>query len=73
MSLLDYLLPYDFSPLTILSYMLVMGFYGVGLFRMPEQDRPGALRIFAFTLGVMICYAVMQTRFQSLAGHAVLV
>ncbi|MBO6567022.1 MAG: cytochrome c oxidase assembly protein, partial [Pseudomonadales bacterium] len=69
MSLLDYLLPYDFSPLTILSYMLVMGFYGVGLFRMPEQDRPGALRIFAFTLGVMICYAVMQTRFDYYAQY----
>lgn len=69
MSPLDYLLPYDFSPLTVLSYMLVMGFYGVGLFRMPEQDRPGALRIFAFTLGVMICYAVMQTRFDYYAQY----
>jgi putative membrane protein len=69
MSLLDYLLPYDFSPLTILSYMLVMGFYGIGLFRMPEQDRPSALRIFAFTLGVMICYAVMQTRFDYYAQY----
>ena len=69
MSLLDYLLPYDFSPLTILSYMLVMGFYGVGLIRMPEQDRPGSLRIFAFTLGVLICYAVMQTRFDYYAQY----
>ena len=69
MSLLDYLLPYDFSPLTILSYMLVMGFYGVGLIRMPEQDRPGSLRIFAFTLGILICYAVMQTRFDYYAQY----
>jgi putative membrane protein len=69
MSLLDYLLPYDFSPLTVLSYMLLMGFYGIGLLQMPVQDRPGALRIFAFTLGVLICYAVMQTRFDYYAQY----
>ncbi len=59
----SYLLPYDFSPLTLLSYVLVLGFYGVALLRMPEQDRPGPGRIVTFTLGVMLCYAVMQTRF----------
>ncbi|MCR9187528.1 MAG: cytochrome c oxidase assembly protein [Alteromonadaceae bacterium] len=59
----SYLLPYDFSPLTLLSYMLVLGFYGAALLRMPEQDRPGSGRIVTFTLGVMLCYAVMQTRF----------
>ncbi|OHY81469.1 cytochrome c oxidase assembly protein [Marinobacter sp. AC-23] len=69
MSLLGYLLPYDFSPLTILSYMLVLGFYGVGLLRMPDEDRPGALRIFAFVLGVMACYGVMQTRFDYYAQY----
>ena len=69
MSLLDYLLPYDFSPLTVLSYMLVLGFYGVGLLRMPDEDRPGVLRIFAFVLGVMICYGVMQTRFDYYAQY----
>jgi len=69
MTLLDYLLPYDFSPLTVLSYMLVLGFYGVGLLRMPDEDRPGALRIFAFVLGVMICYGVMQTRFDYYAQY----
>jgi putative membrane protein len=69
MSWLDYLLPYDFSPLTVLSYMLLLGFYGVGLLRMQDADRPGALRIFAFVLGVMICYAVMQTRFDYYAQY----
>ena len=69
MTLLDYLLPYDFSPLTVLSYMLVLGFYGVGLLRMPDEDRPGGLRIFAFVLGVMICYGVMQTRFDYYAQY----
>ncbi|WP_273207518.1 cytochrome c oxidase assembly protein [Marinobacter subterrani] len=63
MTLLDYLKPYDFSPLTVLSFMLALGFYGIGLLRMPEEDRPGPVRIVAFVLGVMICYGVMQTRF----------
>ncbi|WP_150910718.1 cytochrome c oxidase assembly protein [Marinobacter halotolerans] len=69
MSWLEYLLPYDFSPLTVLSYMLLLGFYGVGLLRMQDEDRPGALRIFAFVLGVMLCYAVMQTRFDYYAQY----
>ncbi|HDZ38826.1 MAG TPA: cytochrome c oxidase assembly protein [Marinobacter sp.] len=49
--------------------MLVLGFYGVGLLRMPDEDRPGGLRIFAFVLGVMICYGVMQTRFDYYAQY----
>ena len=63
MSLIEYLAPYDFSPLTVLSFMLVLGFYGVGLLRMPEEDRPGSVRIVVFVLGVLIGYGVMQTRF----------
>ncbi|WP_341582674.1 cytochrome c oxidase assembly protein [Marinobacter metalliresistant] len=63
MSLIEYLAPYDFSPLTVLSFMLVLGFYGVGLLRMPEEDRPGSVRIMVFVLGVLIAYGVMQTRF----------
>ena len=63
MSGLRYLLPYDFSPLTLLSYMLVLGLYGVALLRMPENERPGPGRIVTFVLGVMLCYGVMQTRF----------
>ena len=45
MSALDYLVPYDFSPLTILSFVLVLAFYGYGLVRMPADDRPGSGRI----------------------------
>ncbi len=63
MSAAEYLLPYDFSPLTILAYIIVLGLYSYGLFRMPAGDRPGAGRIFVFTLGVLLCYGVMQTRF----------
>ena len=63
MSALDYLVPYDFSPLTILSFVLVLAFYGYGLVRMPADDRPGSGRILVFVVGVMLCYGVMQTRF----------
>lgn len=63
MSALDYLVPYDFSPLTILSFVLVLALYGYALARMPEDDRPGSVQILVFVLGVMICYGVMQTRF----------
>lgn len=63
MSAAEYLLPYDFSPLTVLAYVLVLSLYSYGLFRMPEGDRPGSGRIFTFTLGVALCYGVMQTQF----------
>jgi len=63
MSVTDYLMPYDFSPATILGCMLVLGFYGYGLLKMPEDNRPGSGRILVFVVGVMICYGVMQTRF----------
>jgi putative membrane protein len=57
------LLPYDFSPLTIASYTLVMVFYSVALLRMPASERPGPGRVVTFVVGVVMCYAVMQTAF----------
>ncbi|WP_203299722.1 cytochrome c oxidase assembly protein [Marinobacter sediminum] len=63
MSAAGYLLPYDFSPLTVFSFAAMLGLYSIGLLRMPAADRPGPVRIVTFVLGVMLCYAVMQTRF----------
>ncbi|MEC7376649.1 MAG: cytochrome c oxidase assembly protein, partial [Pseudomonadota bacterium] len=57
------MLPFDFSPITILSFGLVLALYGVALIRMPESERPGSGRIVTFVLGVLLCYGVMQTRF----------
>lgn len=57
------LLPYDFSPLTIASYALVLMLYGIALQRMPASERPGPGRVFTFVIGVVLCYAVMQTAF----------
>ena len=59
----SFLAPYDFSPLTILSYVLVLALYGIALLRMSEAQRPGPLRITTFVIGVLLCYGVMQTRF----------
>lgn len=63
MSGFEYLLPYDFSPLTILSFMLTLGLYGFALLHLPNGERPGSGRILTFVVGVMLCYGVMQTRF----------
>ncbi|MBW7470994.1 cytochrome c oxidase assembly protein [Marinobacter sp. F4218] len=63
MSAAGYLLPYDFSPLTVLSFMVVLGLYGLALPRLPEKERPGSGRILTFVAGVLLCYGVMQTRF----------
>jgi len=57
------LLPYDYSPLTILAFVLVLAGYGIALLRMAPDQQPGPVRIVAFTLGVLLCYGVMQTRF----------
>jgi putative membrane protein len=59
----DYLLPYDFSPLTVLSFLLVLGLYGMALLRLPKNEQPGPGRVVTFVLGVLLCYGVMQTRF----------
>ena len=63
MSGVDYLLPYDFSPVTVVSFLLALGLYGVALLRMPEHERPGPGRVVTFVIGVLLCYGVMQTRF----------
>lgn len=63
MSFISFLLPYDISPLTILVYLAVLFLYIGGLRGLDGNERPNGLRVFAFLLGLGICYAVMQTRF----------
>ena len=60
---LSVLLPYDVSPLTILAYVAVAVGYIVAFRGLPGSERPGPVRVFAFFLGLGLCYAVMQTRF----------
>lgn len=63
------LLPYDFSPLTILAYAVVAIGYGVALRHLSKNDRPHAFRVFVFFVGLALCYAVMQTRFDYYAQY----
>ena len=63
MSWFEYLLPYDFSPLTLLTFLAVLVLYVRGLKALPATERPGVLRIATFLLGLLLCYAVMHTRF----------
>ncbi|PAV26413.1 putative membrane protein [Tamilnaduibacter salinus] len=64
-----FLLPYDFSPLTILAYMAVLALYGIAILKLGPGERPGVVRIIAFLLGVLLCYAVMQTRYDYYAQY----
>lgn len=59
----DYLLPYDFSPLTAFTFLAVTLLYTGALVAMPKADKPGPLRVCSFLLGVGLCYAAMQTIF----------
>jgi putative membrane protein len=59
----EYLLPYDFSPLTVSAYLVVLLLYIVAIARLPTGAAPGKLRVSAFLIGLGLCYAVMQTRF----------
>lgn len=60
---IGFLAPYDFSPLTILSFTLVLAGYSYALLHMAPEQRPGSVRIVTFVVGVLLCYGVMQTRF----------
>ncbi|MDY6798680.1 MAG: cytochrome c oxidase assembly protein [Pseudomonadota bacterium] len=57
------LLPYDFSPITVFGFLAVLAFYLGALPLMPRGERPGPVAAPVFLLGLVLCYAVMQTRF----------
>lgn len=57
------LLPYDVSPLTITAYLLAAIGYLWAFRALSPAERPGAFRVAVFFLGLLMCYGVMQTRF----------
>lgn len=63
------LIPYNFSPLIVIAFALVLGFYLMGVKRLTSHDRPGIGRVITFLLGLGLCYGVLQTRFDFYAQH----
>lgn len=63
------LLPYDPSPVTIALFAMTLGLYLQGWRRCAPGNRPGPLRVTAFLVGLLLCYGVMQTRFDYYAQY----
>ncbi len=61
--------PWDFSFVEFLSGWLAAWWYLRGLARTRMAERPGRLRRISFFAGVLIIYAVLETRFGYLAEH----
>ena len=66
---LDFLAPYDVSPVTLMAFALTLLGYGYALPRLSPDERPSRLRVFTFVIGVLLCYVVMQTRFDYYAQY----
>ncbi|MFE8070387.1 cytochrome c oxidase assembly protein [Marinobacteraceae bacterium S3BR75-40.1] len=65
----EFLTPYDVSPLSLLAYLAAVLVYGLGVWRLPREQRPGTWRQLAFWLGLGLCYAVMNTRLDYYAQY----
>lgn len=61
--------PWDFSALQYLAATLSLFWYGRGIGRLPAAERPSAWRSVAFVAGVLVLYAVLQTRFEYWSQH----
>ncbi len=61
--------PWEFSWTAFLGTGLALYCYALGLARSRPSERPGAWRQAAFGCGVLLIYAVWQTRFQYMAEH----
>ncbi len=68
-SLLPVFAPWDFSFVEFLSGWLALFWYLRGLARTPATERPGRARQLAFFAGLIVTYAVLETRYEYLAEH----
>ncbi|MDA8110065.1 MAG: cytochrome c oxidase assembly protein [Betaproteobacteria bacterium] len=68
-SILEFLLPWDFSPAAFLAWSLSVLLYARGLRRMPAGARPGTARSIAYFSGGALTYFVLQTKYEYLSTH----
>ena len=61
--------PWDFSFVEFLSFWLALWWYLRGLGRTARAERPALPRQIAFLAGMLLTYAVLETRFEYLAEH----
>jgi putative membrane protein len=68
-ALLPFWAPWDFSPPIYLATALVLLWFGRGLAALPATERPPLWRWLAFPAGMVLTYAVLQTRFEYWSQH----
>ncbi len=66
---LPFWMPWEFSWPVFLVTSLALGWFTLGLFRLPETLRPPLWRRLSFVLGVVATYAVLQTHIDYYAQH----
>ncbi len=62
-------LPWEFSWPVFLATFLSLGWYGRGLARLAAADHPPLWRSACFVLGVLLLYAMLQSKIDYLAQH----
>jgi len=62
-------MPWDFSWPVFLVTSLSLGWWALGLARLPKSERPPLWRNVCFVLGVLSSYAVLQTHYDYLSQH----
>jgi putative membrane protein len=61
--------PWDFAPLQFLATWLALWWFARGVLAAPSAERPPLWRMVCFIVGLVLTYAVLQTRFEYLAEH----
>ncbi|HTK12450.1 MAG TPA: cytochrome c oxidase assembly protein [Xanthobacteraceae bacterium] len=68
-SILPFFAPWEFSWVEFLAAWLSIWWYVRGLALIPANERPSSVRQMAFLIGILLIYAVLETRFEYLAQH----
>lgn len=66
---LPFWMPWEFSWPVFVATALSLGWFGLGLMRLPQSARPQLWRRVSFVLGVLAIYAALQTHIDYYAQH----